>query len=114
MLPLAKGPFLDEAETAHGAQMLPLAKGPFFDEPETTHGARPDGGQGANVHNILLLLLVVLIRLLRAVVIVRRPPRRLKRKLMSCSHCQALGPFADLASDRLFTLVWSIRGQLAC
>ena len=26
-------------------------------------------------------------------------------KLLSCSHCQELGPFADLASDLLFTLV---------
>ena len=29
----------------------------------------------------------------------------LKRKLMSCSHCQELGQLSDLASDWLFTLV---------
>ena len=31
--------------------------------------------------------------------------RQLKRKFMSGSHCQELGQHADLASDRLFTLM---------
>ena len=31
--------------------------------------------------------------------------RQLKRKFVSFSHCQELGQLADLASDRLFTLV---------
>ena len=38
----------------------------------------------------------------------------LKRKFMSCSHCQELGQLADLASDKLFTLVQPIMSQLAC
>ena len=33
------------------------------------------------------------------------PEDDLKRKLMSCSHCQKLGQLADLASDWLLTLV---------
>ena len=38
----------------------------------------------------------------------------LKRKFMSCSHCQDLGQPAALATDWLFTLVQPIRSQLAC
>ena len=38
--------------------------------------------------------------------------RALKRKFLSCSHCQELGQLADLASGWLFTLVQSIRSQL--
>ena len=30
-------------------------------------------------------------------------PQHLKRKFMSCSHCQELGQLPDLASDWLFT-----------
>ena len=38
----------------------------------------------------------------------------LKRKFMSCGHCQELGQLADLASDwLLFTLVQPIRSQLS-
>ena len=38
----------------------------------------------------------------------------LKRKFMSCSHCQGLGQLTDLASNWLFTLVQPIRRQHAC
>ena len=39
---------------------------------------------------------------------------RLKRKFMSCSHCQELGKLADLASDWLLNLVQPIRSRLTC
>ena len=47
----------------------------------------------------------------------RAPPDRaqlLEWKLMSCSHGQELGQFADLASDWLFNLEHQIRSQFAC
>ena len=44
------------------------------------------------------------------VVVLRHVPERLvvkqlKRKFVSCSHCQELGQLADRASDWLFTLL---------
>ena len=35
-------------------------------------------------------------------------------KFMSCSHCQDLSQFANLASDGLFTLLQPIKNQFTC
>ena len=62
--------------------------------------------EGAVVVNLFLILSLVRVLVVTGdEAVVGTEVVNLKRKFMSCCHCQELGQLTDLASDWLFTLV---------